>query len=97
MTKAPAITLATFVRPNPAKPSVEIEGEVVLMSIDDGLYFGLNAVGSEVWRRLGDGVTVAALCTGLTEHYDGDPARIEADTLALLDKLAARALVEFRA
>ncbi|HYH21262.1 MAG TPA: PqqD family peptide modification chaperone [Azospirillum sp.] len=74
--------------------SAEVDGEAVLMSIEKGFYFGLDDIGSDVWRRLEEPVGVAALAAALAEDYDGDPAVIEHDVIALLTDMAANGLVE---
>jgi hypothetical protein len=74
--------------------ATEVDGELVLMSIEDGKYFGLDAIGSEIWRRLEDPKSVEALTGELQGHFDGDPATIERETLDFLDKLSDHKLVQ---
>lgn len=73
--------------------STEIDGEVVIMDPERGEYYGLDPVGSDIWRRLARPTTPARLVTDLIESYDGDPAMIERDTFALLERLAEKGLV----
>lgn len=74
--------------------SAEIDGEIVLMRITDGLYFGLDTVGSDVWRKLAHPVKIADICTSLAERYEAAPGVIEQDVLELISKLYERQLVE---
>lgn len=74
--------------------AADVGGEVVLMSVSQWHYFGLNAIGSEIWRRLETHQSVADLCAGLIADYEGDAVQIERDVIALLDKLAERNLLE---
>lgn len=74
--------------------ATEVDGEIVLIDIDAGKYFGMDAVGSEIWRRLESPVRVDALCAALVAHFDGDAAVIEGETLAFLDKLEASNLLK---
>jgi hypothetical protein len=74
--------------------STEIDGEIVLIDIDAGQYFGMDKVGSEIWRRLAEPVRVDALVDALKGHFDGEAAAIEADTLAFLNKLDASKLLK---
>ena len=73
--------------------ATEVDGELVLMSIEDGKYFGLDAIGSEIWRRLEVPKSVEALCGELKAHFEGDAATIERDTMAFLDQLSDSGLV----
>ncbi|HEY0836221.1 MAG TPA: PqqD family protein [Azospirillum sp.] len=94
MPDAPSIDRSARVHRVANVLSAEVDGEAVLMSIEKGFYFGLDDIGSDVWRRLEEPVGVAALAAALAEDYDGDPAVIEHDVLALLSDMAANGLVE---
>lgn len=83
---------ATIVRTSETL-ATEVDGEIVLISIRDGSYFGLDSVGSEIWRRLEAPKQVATLCDELKDHFEGDPATIERETLEFLDTLSGRNLV----
>ncbi len=92
-----ALTPATIVCRKSDLLTAEVNGEIVLMSVQDGLYFGLNAIGSDIWRRLETPVQVAALCAALTADYQGQASVIERDVLDLLETLATKHLIEIRA
>lgn len=92
-----AIALSSVVVRGTQCLEAEVDGEVVLMSVADALYFGLNAVGTDIWRRLAQPIRLADLCSTLAEEYEADIATIERDVLALVAKLAGRKLVEVRA
>ncbi len=74
--------------------AAEVGGEFVLMSVSQWHYFGLNAIGSDIWKRLETRRSVADLCVELAADYEGDTTQIESDVIELLDKLAARNLLE---
>ena len=73
--------------------SAEMDGMVVIMDPDEGVYFRLDAVGSDIWRRLYEPMTLASLIAGLIETYEGEPGAIEADTLALLDRMTEKGML----
>lgn len=70
-----------------------VDDELVLMSIDQGLYFGLDSIGADIWTRLEKPLRIADLCAGLADDYQGDPAMIERDVMDLLHRLAGRKLI----
>lgn len=74
--------------------AAEVDGEVVLMSVDLGRYFGLDVIGADVWRRMETPVRVSDLCAALAADYDGAPEVIERDVLELLHRMADRGLIE---
>jgi hypothetical protein len=71
----------------------EICGEVVLMNMDRGFFYSLDDIGSEIWRSLGEPVSVASLCQSLAAKYHAETATVTADVLALLNKLLDHELI----
>lgn len=76
--------------------STEIDNETVLMSIEQGCYYGLDTIGTDIWRRLDKPVTVSDLCAALSEEYDADIETIRNDVLMLLNQLAVKGLVDVK-
>lgn len=74
--------------------STEIDGEVVILSIDKGNYYGMNKVLTAIWSWLDEPVKVAEICTRLTEVYDVTPEVAEADVLKILGELSREGLLE---
>jgi hypothetical protein len=60
------------------------------------MYYGLDEVGAEIWRLIQTPTTIDAIVTALVDTYDVDPDRCRTDTIALLENLAARELIEIR-
>jgi hypothetical protein len=56
-----------------------VEGELVLFDSSRGLYFGLNEVGSAIWRLIATGTEEAEIVKALLATYevDTDTARQE--------------------
>ena len=76
--------------------SVEVEGEAVILSLADGVYYGLDPVGARVWRMMEQPRTVAELRDAVVAEWEVDAPTAERDLLDLLAELAARGLVEVR-
>ncbi len=57
----------------------ELDGEVVLLDIERGEYFGLGELGSRAWGGLCAGRGVSELAGELVEQYDVDLATLSAD------------------
>jgi hypothetical protein len=74
--------------------SAVIDNEVVLMSVDQGRYYALDDVASDIWRRLARAPTQTELINELVEHYNGDREHIERDVAALLVRLAGEGLID---
>jgi hypothetical protein len=76
--------------------SVEVEGEAVILSLADGVYYGLDPVGARVWQLMEQPRTVAELRDAVVAEWEVDAPTAERDLLALLADLAGRGLVEIR-
>jgi len=72
---------------------VEVDGETVLMSVAKGSYFGLAKTARDIWVRLAAKTRAGDLCAQLEAAYDGEPERIEAETLEFLGKMATAGLI----
>src|SRR5260370_7597668 len=84
---------ATIISRSPSVLTAEVDGEVVMMSIERGRYFGLDDIGSDIWKRLDPPCSFGELIDRLASDYEADPAPIAADVRALLGRLAEQALV----
>ncbi len=74
--------------------SCGLGGETAIVNLKNGVYYGLDAVGTYVWNRLGGTVTFGELCDSLMRTYDVDECRVEADMRTFLRELADQGLIE---
>lgn len=88
-----SVTANIRFRQNQAVMAADIDGEFVLMDADQGLYFGLNETGSEIWRRIGDAIDFKTLIDHLCQSFHGNPTAIENETRSLLETLLSHGLV----
>jgi len=87
------IAEATIISRSPSVLTAEVDGEVVMMSIEQGRYFGLDDIGSDIWKRIEPPCSFATLVDRLVAEYDADRATIAADVQALLGRMAAEDVV----
>jgi hypothetical protein len=76
--------------------SCDLGGDVAILHLGSGIYYGLDGVGARVWALLGEPRTVRDIRDALLAEYDVTAARLEADLLRLLTRLAAERLIEVR-
>ncbi len=67
--------------------------ETVILDLAGGTYFGLDPVGARIWQLMGEGLTLADVCTAMLEAYDVTREVIEKDVLALATLLEGKQLV----
>ena len=74
--------------------STELHDEGVLLNLETGEYYGLDAVGMDMWKALRAHGDVAATCAHvLLEQFDVDRDTLARDLDALIARLAERKLV----
>jgi hypothetical protein len=91
------LSLTSVVKSTKDLISAPIDDEVVILSVESGAYFGLDEIGSEIWRQLETPTRVSVLCDALATKYDADRLTIERDVLALLESLVTEGLVSVNA
>jgi hypothetical protein len=65
----------------------------VLLNVESGVYFGLDALGARIWELLSAGRTLRAICDELAPTYDVPRSEFERDVLDLVGSLARANLV----
>ena len=71
----------------------EIDGEVVMLSIENSEYYGMDKVGSRIWELLEQPVSFKDLVARLMGEYEVSELQCTEDTLAFLKKLTDKKLV----
>ncbi|TDO16654.1 MULTISPECIES: PqqD family peptide modification chaperone [Halomonas] len=82
------------VQRNPHILTAEVDDEVVMMSADQGQYFGLSAVGVDIWNLAERPIQVSEVIGRLCQDYDVSIEKCEADTLPFLNEMIAAGLME---
>ena len=72
----------------------EVGGELVLLDLGSGQYFGLDKVGGRIWELLSEAPhDLHALCEKIENEFDAPRDRIESDLRALIKQLQDQALI----
>lgn len=65
--------------------STNVDGEEVLLSIENGKYYGLNSVASRIWQLIEQPKSFDTLCHDLQNEFDVSAEQCETETQALLN------------
>ena len=90
------IGATTVISRSPSILTAEVNGEIVMMSIEQGCYFGLNDIASDMWKRIEPPCSFATLIDSLAADYEADRASIMADVQALLDRMVEQDIVRLK-
>lgn len=69
------------------------DGELVILDMERGEYFGLDELGAQAWESMTAGRTVEEIAGALVAHYEVDRLTLERDLQTLADELLARGLL----
>jgi len=72
----------------------DVEDEVVILGLKDGVYYGLNPVGAFIWNLIQKPKTVAEIRDTVLEEYDVEKEVCEKDLMELLRELLDKELIE---
>ncbi len=88
-----SIALKTTIKRNPELVSTDVDGEKVMMSIENGEYFGLDSVGSRIWELIENPIKVEELVNLLIDEFDVSKEKCEIDTIEFLNELMEKKLL----
>ncbi len=71
----------------------DVGGETVILALESGMYFGLDPIGAEIWRLIGQGRSLATIGDALAQDYDVARATLDGDIRALAAELVDRKLL----
>ena len=74
--------------------SADLQGEVAILYLVNGVYYGLEEVGARIWELIQEPRTVAEIRDSIVAEYDVLSAVAERDLLRLLQRLRAERLLE---
>jgi hypothetical protein len=74
--------------------SSDLGDEAAILSLKNGVYYGLDSVGARVWSLIQQPRTLSYLRDIIAAEYEVDGQRLESDLRNLVTDLAAQQLVE---
>ena len=76
--------------------STDLDGEAVILNLEQGVYYGLNPVGARVWSLIQEPRTFDQLIEVLLAEYEVDLQVCRQEVLGLLAELASHGLIEVK-
>ena len=74
--------------------SADMDGEPVIMSLQENAYFGITGIGGRIWDMLEVPQSLDSIVEHVCAEYDVDPETCRRDVTLLLLDLHARGLVQ---
>lgn len=70
----------------------ELAGELVILNLRSGMYFGLDPVGTRIWALIQEHGALETVFATIRDEYDVEPDMLKRDLLDLVDELCAKGL-----
>ncbi|WP_434798687.1 lasso peptide biosynthesis PqqD family chaperone [Terrisporobacter vanillatitrophus] len=81
------ISINTIVSHRKDIDTTDLNGDLVMMDLEEGRYFSLNSVGSRIWQLIEEPIEVNKIIDSLLEEYDTNRNECEENVLEFLEKL----------
>jgi hypothetical protein len=92
--KNPAlINLDTVVVQTEGLLSSELDGDTVLMGVDQAAYYGLDSTGQRIWSLIDQPRQVSEVCDTLIAEYEVDRTTCEEKVYSFLNELSKEGLI----
>lgn len=72
----------------------EVDGEAVLLSLDEGCYYGLDELGTRIWKLIDQDLDSEQVVAAIVEEYEVEPEQARRDLDAFLSDLEQSGLIQ---
>jgi hypothetical protein len=72
----------------------DMDGEKVMLSIQNGKYYNLGEVGGEIWECIKEPVSIGELISKLMEQYTVEQSDCEEQVLSFLESLFEEGIIQ---
>ena len=71
-----------------------IDGEAVILNTDNGYYYSLNEVGTQIWDDINKGKSVGEIISFLKREYRVPEKQLKNDILDLMEDLKKEKIID---
>jgi hypothetical protein len=72
----------------------QLGDESVILGLNEGIYYGLDEIGTRIWTQLQSPRSINEICDNLAQDFDVERATCGEAVTALLQDMEARGLLE---
>lgn len=87
------LSLDTIVVASRDQVAADLDSEVIILGLTDGIYYGVDGVAARIWALVQQPVRLHEIVRAVHAEFDVDEAVCQSDVLAFVDELARRGLV----
>lgn len=83
----------TVIQRNKDIPFNQIDGEVVMLSVENGEYYGMNKIGSRIWKMVEEPISIKELIKRLIVEYKVSEDQCKKDTLDFISTILKKNII----
>ncbi|MEH7076439.1 lasso peptide biosynthesis PqqD family chaperone [Neobacillus drentensis] len=87
------LTMETTIVQRPGNIISDMDGETVMMSIENGKYYNLGEIGGAVWKNLSIPITIGDLISKLTSEFNVEISECQKEVIPFLEQLLNERLI----
>ena len=72
----------------------DMDGEKVMLSINNGKYYNLGTIGGEIWEYLEEPISIEKLVNTLLKDFDVEKSKCEEEVFTFLELLYKQDLIQ---
>lgn len=76
--------------------SCDLGGETAMLDMKEGVYYGLNEIGTVIWELIQKPITLLEIIDKILEEYEVDEETCYADTVELIKEMEKNGLIEIK-
>ena len=74
--------------------SCDLGGETAMLEMKEGVYYGLNEIGTVIWELIQKPITIQEVVDKILEEYEVDEETCYGDVVELLEQMLENKLIE---
>lgn len=91
-----AINFNNIIGQNEGIVASSIDGEIVMMSIENSEYYGLNSTASRIWSLIEKPTNIKNICDQLITEYNIDFDSCSNQVISILEDFKRKGLIEIK-
>jgi len=76
--------------------SCDLGGETAMLDMKEGIYYGLNEMGTIIWEYIQEPITMQEIVNKILYEYEVDEETCFSDLVELIDQMLENKLVEVK-
>lgn len=87
------LSMETTIVQSPGNVISDMDGETVMMSIDNSKYYNLGAIGGYIWGNIMTPISINKLISKLTNEFNVENSECEKEVISFLEQLLNEKLI----